>query len=383
MNFTRHLFAQTARGLAASLAVCVLMAYGISGIIYFTTELAYSTETSFLYTLNIVGSNGIDALVALSVCQLLIPSVSRLRWQWMAYSILGVVTFGTSAGVEQLLWMAWQKVDPSNMMPESIGAAWVFKVSPVVVALLYYYGWRRFTKLGQTISDQAFQLLQLERMRTKAELDALQARINPHFLYNALNSIASLVRTDSGKAEKMTLLLAKLFRYTTDSNESHLNSIRNELDIVRTYLEIEQVRFGDRLSYSVWVDDTLQGIQVPRFVLQPIVENAVKHGISKTADTGQIGIQIYRDGTDVVMAIHDSGPPFADTFSAGYGLQSIQDKLRLIYGSEASLEIENGSYKQVVIRFVHPTFTKNNKSHENDSYRRRTASPRPADELTQ
>ncbi len=382
MSFTRHLFAQTARGLAASLAVCVLMAYGISGIIYFTTELAYSTELSFLYTLSIVGSNGIDAFVALAVCQVLIPFVGRLRRQAWAYALLGVTTLGASALVEWLLWAVWQTADASELIPEPAGSALLFKTSPVAVALLYYYGWQRYAQLDQTISDQAYQLLQLERLRTKAELDALQARINPHFLYNALNSIASLVQTDSAKAEKMTLLLARLFRYTTGGGESHLNSIGNELDIVRTYLEIEQVRFGERLSYSVWIDEPLNGLQVPRFVLQPIVENAVKHGISKTIDAGQISVRIYRDGAEVVMTIHDSGPPFPETFSSGYGLQSIQDKLRLIYGSGASLLIENGAYKQVVIRFADSASSSTNQSHANDSHRRRTAGPRPAVELT-
>jgi len=169
-------------------------------------------------------------------------------------------------------------------------------------------------------------------------------------LYNALNSIASLVHSDPDKAEEMTILLSKLFRYTTDRNNEHFSSIVDELEIVKTYLSIEQVRFGDRLKFTTTLEKSLEEFQIPRLLLQPIVENAIKHGISKVSGDGKIEVKIQEKEDKILLSVHDSGPLFPEEMASGYGLRSIQDKLKLIYGSDASLEIQNDEkYKAVLI----------------------------------
>jgi two-component system, LytTR family, sensor kinase len=190
----------------------------------------------------------------------------------------------------------------------------------------------------------------LEKLKTQAELGALQAKINPHFLYNSLNSIASLVHTDPEKAEQMTMLLSKLFRYTTDRKNENFNTISDELEIVKTYLDIEQVRFGDRLSYAVELQNGLENIEIPRFLLQPIAENAIKHGISKIVEQGRIEIKITKENDALILAVHDNGPAFPEDFFKGYGLQSIQDKLKLLYGNKAVFEVQSTDYKAVMIK---------------------------------
>lgn len=208
-------------------------------------------------------------------------------------------------------------------------------------------------------------MLNMEKLKTRAELDALQAKINPHFLYNALNSIASLVHENADKAEEMTLLLSKLFRYSTGRDGELFASLADELEMVRTYLRVEQVRFGNRLTFSVEVaDSALNDLKLPQFLLQPIVENAIKHGIAKRADSGRIDVRIYeknrdagpRDAgppnaglTELHLCIHDNGPAFPDYMSGGYGLRSIQDKLKLLYGDDARVELQNWPLKQVLI----------------------------------
>jgi LytS/YehU family sensor histidine kinase len=221
---------------------------------------------------------------------------------------------------------------------------------PAIVSSLYFLYWQRNRQITRKISEQEYQLLNLEKLKTTAELGALQARINPHFLYNALNSIASLVHSDPDKAEEMTILLSKLFRYTTDRNNEHFSSIADELEIVKTYLSIEQVRFGDRLKFTTTLEKSLEDFQIPRLLLQPIVENAIKHGISKISGEGKIEVKIQEKEDKILLSVHDSGPLFPEEMASGYGLRSIQDKLKLIYGNDASLEIQNDEkYKAVLI----------------------------------
>jgi LytS/YehU family sensor histidine kinase len=218
------------------------------------------------------------------------------------------------------------------------------------VACICFYYWQRTHQISRKISEQEYQLLNLEKLKTTAELGALQARINPHFLYNSLNSIASLVHSDPDKAEEMTILLSKLFRYTTDRNDELFSSVADELEIVKTYLSIEQVRFGDRLKFTTKLESGLEKFQIPRLLLQPIVENAIKHGISKISGDGKIEVNIYEKSDNIILSVHDSGVLFPEEMASGYGLRSIQDKLRLIYGNDAALEIHNEpQYKSVVI----------------------------------
>ncbi|GAA3920078.1 sensor histidine kinase [Hymenobacter algoricola] len=377
-TFTRHLFAYSLRGILGSLAVCVLMAYGISSIIYFTTEFVYLTEDSSLYTVGIISGNIMDALMALLACQMVMRY--RQHWlpqRWQQYTVVMLVTLVLAGIMEWVLWLVLTRAG-GGQLPFSAESSLPFKVSPVAVAALYYFLWERYTQMGQTISDQAYQLLQLDKLRTKAQLDALQARINPHFLFNALNSIAGLVTLDPVRAEEMTLLLAKLFRYTTSMANSPLNSVHEELDVVRTYLDIEQVRFQERLTYSVQVAPGLEKLQIPRFLLQPLVENAVKHGISRLASNGHIHVGIARRGAEIVLAVHDNGPPFPDEFLPGYGLQSIQEKLQLLYGAQATLSVNSQERKQVEIAFAGHLLTTTDLTHGSNPDRRRAPGPAAA-----
>ena len=226
-----------------------------------------------------------------------------------------------------------------------------FYPDTVLAGVLLLYLISRERKRTLIISEQEFQLLQLQQRQTRAELDALQARINPHFLYNALNSIASLVHEDPDGAERMVLLLARFFRYSTAGPSGPFDTVKQELGIVETYLEVEKVRFDERLRYRILLDDpAVEGMLIPRFLLQPLVENAIKHGISRNTGNGLIEVRIGPGTGGLHLVIHDSGPAFPADFAMGYGLKSIEEKLRLLYGNQATMEIHNGARKEVRIR---------------------------------
>jgi sensor histidine kinase YesM len=189
----------------------------------------------------------------------------------------------------------------------------------------------------------------MRELQLTTELNSLHARINPHFLYNALNSIASLARLDEIKTEKMALSLSDLFRYSVNRKGEKMTTIKEEIEMVENYLQIEKIRFEDRLEFSLHVDESLYYHKIPRFILQPLVENAIKHGISKLEEKGYILLVIIKKNNSLHLSVSDNGPDFPDGLLSGHGLQSVFDLLHLSYGENASLNWENLPKKKITI----------------------------------
>jgi two-component system sensor histidine kinase AlgZ len=185
-------------------------------------------------------------------------------------------------------------------------------------------------------------LITMRRLRTQVmatELDALQARINPHFLFNTLNSIAALIREDPARAEAVTLQLSSLFRYTLQAPRQGLVTLEEELAIVEGYLAIEQQRLADRLAYAVDVDPSLLGLRVPPLILQPIVENAVKHGVAASIGGGRITVRGTRDGGRVLLTVSDTGGVREPSPGLGEGLDNVSRRLRGTFGGDAGVTL--------------------------------------------
>lgn len=204
-------------------------------------------------------------------------------------------------------------------------------------------------KQETALKEKELDLLKLKQLKTQVELDALQAKINPHFLYNALNSIAALIKEDPDQAETMTIKLAKLFRYSINSNHENLITLREELEIVDNYLQIEKIRFGNRITFIFEVEDAVLHYKVPRFLLQPMVENAIKHGLKDCVSGGLLTLKISEHQGGLKIALEDNGIPFPEELHIGYGLQSTYDKLTLLYGDEASIQLVNHPTKEICI----------------------------------
>lgn len=175
-------------------------------------------------------------------------------------------------------------------------------------------------------------------------MSALRARLNPHFLFNALNSVDVLAR--SGKTAQMSKVLdglTGLLRYVLDERRPNV-TLREELDFVGRYLEVQQVRLGDRLRCSVVTQPGLDGAAVPQLLLQPIIENAVEHGIAQTLDGGVVHVEARRDGDVLEIAVEDDGAGIAaERPGAGIGLSSTRERLARLFGSRASLLVESRS----------------------------------------
>jgi two-component system LytT family sensor kinase len=218
----------------------------------------------------------------------------------------------------------------------------------VVGTIIYFYHAQK-GRMETRLKEKELAMAKLVHLKTQAELQTLQSKINPHFLYNSLNSIASLIHEDANKAEDMTLKLSKLFRYSINSQQENMASIKEEIEIVNTYLDIEKVRFGDRINFMMQIAPEVAGLRIPRFLIQPLVENALKHGLNNKADHGILQIIATRDGDNISITIADNGVPFPDDMNMGYGLQSTYDKLSLLYNDNYRIHISNHPQKHIKI----------------------------------
>jgi sensor histidine kinase YesM len=357
-SLTHFLYRTGWFGTIIGIVIGTFIFYGVSGIIYFTNQILTAEEPAFRnFNQYIVINNIIGGTLTVVVTNWLSGPLERwFKSAWVQHVVLSVIVFAAYITQTTLFFFQYGRFLIEELIRKypdqnTNNAVWyIYALSPIFVANIFHYFQKQGNLLTRKITEQEFQLLDLEKLKTKAELDALQAKINPHFLYNSLNSIAGLVHLDPDKAEQMTLLLSKLFRYVTNKTPDYFDSLANELDMVATYLEIEQVRFGDRLSFRIIVkDNSLKSVQIPRFLIQPVVENAIKHGISKIAERGIIEIRISKEDNSLKIAVHDNGPLFPEPISGGYGLQSIQHKLRLLYGENANLALQNTPSKQVLL----------------------------------
>jgi two-component system LytT family sensor kinase len=177
----------------------------------------------------------------------------------------------------------------------------------------------------------------LRQQVTEAELRALRAQINPHFLFNSLNTIADLAVRDPSRAETMTLRLASVFRHVLAHSARPLTSVHDEMEFLRAYLNIEEVRFGDRLKVEIDVAPKVAAEAIPSLILQPLVENALKHGLGPKGGPGHLWISARLEETQICLRVEDDGIGPQSFTAEGTGLTNVRERLRTLYGDRASL----------------------------------------------
>ena len=344
------MFTDPIRGLAFSLVFLILTVYGMSAILFLTQSLLVASPTSTDTDLIRVASSLLSAVLALGVLALFVQVEKCLPLNGVKYGLLFGLTCLVTLGVQRLMWMYFLKNFLAHPSSAYFQQNIIYLFSPAIAVCLYFYLWQRSNSFSRTILGQEYELARLNQLKTQAELTALQARINPHFLYNTLNSISGLVYNHPAKADEMVVELAKLFQATTNASARLVAPIAEEVGFVNGYLRIEQFRFSDRLHYTIDVEPGLAGLEIPRFLLQPLVENAVKHGLNNQLGTGRLLVILRRQDDWLYIAVQDDGPPFSSQLIMGYGLTSINETLRLLYAGKASLTLQNTPCKQVRIR---------------------------------
>ena len=204
-----------------------------------------------------------------------------------------------------------------------------------VHALLYYQSFRA-SELAQS---------SLKTDLAQAQLRALKMQLHPHFLFNTLHSISSLVLEDPPKANSMIARLGDFLRLTVDNSDQQLVTLKEETEFLRCYLDIEQVRFGDRLTVTFELEPQTLSAQVPHLILQPVVENAIQHAIAPRSTRGHINIEAKRLNSLLRVAISDNGPGISSNanlpWKQGVGLTNVRTRLRQIYGPDFRFELMN------------------------------------------
>lgn len=200
----------------------------------------------------------------------------------------------------------------------------------------------------------------LETRLVQAQLNTLRMQLHPHFLFNTLNSISVLMRKDIEAADRMLLQLSSLLRVTLAGHTAHEIKLRQELEILERYLEIEKIRFQDRLTVQMQIDPAALDALVPQLLFQPLVENAIRHGIAETETGGVIEIRAERRNGTVHLQVRDNGPGLkltAGNFTEGVGLSNSRSRLEYLYGSAGHFEVRNAEDGGVIVAATLPFHT--------------------------
>jgi len=221
--------------------------------------------------------------------------------------------------------------------------SWIFITLPFGVAVyLCMVGIEHATRYFLEAREREVQLARLSEQLAGARFAALQAQINPHFLFNTLNTIAVLVRdNDRQAAVRIVEQLSEVLRSTLSSHRANEVTLGEEIELARQYVAIEQARFSDRLRPEFRIDESLLSAAVPSFALQHLVENAIRHGIAKEPNAGQLIIAASLVGEMLEISVTDDGvgiDPEAP-IPPGHGIENTRERLRVLYGDKASLEV--------------------------------------------
>ncbi|MFQ5604653.1 MAG: sensor histidine kinase [bacterium] len=217
------------------------------------------------------------------------------------------------------------------------------------VTITFYYVHIYATNLQEHRLKEA----ELRALVKEAELKSLKFQINPHFIFNSLNSINSLIISDPKKAGEMTAKLGDFLRYTLSKNEQQKSTFKEELDSARLYLDIEKIRFGDKFDFEEQIQKECLNVLVPNMLLQPLFENAIKHGVYESIDKIKIKLSCSVNGNFMTFSLeNDFDPEGLSKKGEGIGLKNIENRLELLYKQKSLLHIQKGSRQFKVTIFI-------------------------------
>lgn len=259
----------------------------------------------------------------------------RVRWLCRGGFILGVTVAGSVVAA----------LVPYLLMGVSywVNLKWSLLLSLFItlIATPMFYG---YEELQGRLRRNELERARALKLATEARLASLESRIHPHFLFNTINSVSSLIHDDPDRAERLLTQMANLLRFSLDSSHVGVVPLEKELKIVREYLEIEKARFNGRLQYDLNVPPELAQSPVPPLSLQTLVENSIKYAVAPRREGGTISVAASAEGKTISLDVTDDGPGFSSSdVLAGHGIHNLQERLYALYGDGASLEIGTGT----------------------------------------
>ena len=315
-----------------------------AGVLTALFALAGHSHISITLQSALVHAVGMTVLVSLTVPRLRDAMAGRpatARWTVKMVTLLALALAGTALACGVLTLLG---VRPE----ESFDACYRHDLSICVLITLtlgvgmglYDTQRRRLDAVTAALRDRELEHERARKTMVEARLAALEARLQPHFMFNTLNSISALIQEDPEEAERTVERLAALLRFSLDATGRGLVPLEHELKIVTDYLEIERTRFAERLAYTIEVQPEAAGVEVPPLAIQTLAENSIKHAIAPRPEGGRVHIVASVVGERVVLSVWDDGPGFAsDATRPGHGLDNLRDRLAARFGAQASLEI--------------------------------------------
>jgi sensor histidine kinase YesM len=266
-----------------------------------------------------------------------------------------VLILSISSGVLQGALIAWAYNGFSSESWGHMQQLLLFGLLFGVVISYFFYSREQTSQMQDALV--AAQMEQLENQRHLAEmrLSVLQAQMEPHFLFNTLSNIRSLIDVDAIKAGQMVDYLSEFLRVSLDQTRNTHTTLAQEIATVESYLGIQKIRMGERLHTRINIDAAALPCELPALTLQPLVENALKHGLAPKVEGGTVSIRAFINEQQLICEVEDNGLGLSDTPSAsGIGLDNVKQRLRLLHGDAASLTISSTSSDGVMVRLEIP-----------------------------
>ena len=204
----------------------------------------------------------------------------------------------------------------------------------------FFYSREKISAGDALVQEERIKRLLVEKKAAETDLRLLQAQIEPHFLFNTLSNVLSLLESDRQTAKEMLLDLTRYLRISLSRSREDQTTIGQEMDTVRAYLNIFKVRMGERLRFTIEVADNAASTLFPPMLVQPLVENAVKHGLEPKVEGGEITIRVAENGDGLRVEILDTGVGFQGETASGVGLANVRERLHTLYGNRARLTLE-------------------------------------------
>lgn len=264
-----------------------------------------------------------------------------VRWAVLVVALATISVGGSLIGSLVLFGLG---LEPGMTFAQLVSLSVTLSVSlAVLVGIVHAMVLLLRYRLQATEKELLAREIDYERARktaAEARLAELESRIHPHFLFNTLNTVSSLIPTSPERAERLIERLSALLRFSLDAHEEGLVTLEQELKIVRDYLDIEQARFGERVRFTIEADDAVAKIPVPPFSVQTLVENTIKFAVAPTRRQVEIRIHAGLEDGGVRITVADTGPGFAElNVPAGHGIDNLRSRLTLLFGDRDSLRI--------------------------------------------
>jgi len=216
--------------------------------------------------------------------------------------------------------------------------------------ILLYLGYHNLRRIHRAEAEK----LRLELAMRETELGALRAQLNPHFLFNSLNSLRGLITENPSRAQEAVTMLASLLRHTLQLSRARTTTLEDELEATKHYLELESLRFERRLRYELHAESRALDVAVPPMLIQNLVENAIKHGIARLQEGGSVRVAVRRSSQDLHIRVTNTGKLSREPGKRGIGLTNSQERLRLIFGERASFQLRQSEPNEVACDVVVP-----------------------------